>query len=258
MENVKLVVCDVDGTLYGPERVLTERTRKAIEAIREKGILFGLASGREIHNMRVYPSLWGFQREFDVYIGMNGAHVYDYNHDVKTMDFVMNFKQAEAVFKHVEQFDLNCSIFCDDNTLYVYKLDEEARKSMERNKEGVHFQCIEKDLSRISHLGFNKLCFRIEPERMPLLEKYMKENPLEGYVGFKTQPMYYEIMLQGANKAVGLKKYCQMNNITLDQVVAFGDTTNDNELLACCYGICLKNGTDDTRSTLAGSLMLPN
>ncbi len=249
MENIKLVVCDVDGTLYGEERILTDRTRKAIEALGDKRIKFALASGRDVVNMRAYPAKWGFKKEFDGYIGMNGAMVYDYNSNVGTTEYVMSFEEVDKILKHIACFNLNCSIFADDGVIYSYFMDDDVRDSMKRNANAkVEFHCLEGDLSKISHLGVYKVCFRIAESRMPELEKYMIENPLEGFDGFKTQPVYYEIMLKGVSKAVGLKNYCKMNNIDLSEVVAFGDTTNDNEMLKCCYGVCLVNGSDDTKA----------
>ena len=39
---VKMVVCDLDGTLLYNTKKITERTKKAIRAIRRQGILFGV------------------------------------------------------------------------------------------------------------------------------------------------------------------------------------------------------------------------
>ena len=30
--------------------------------------------------------------------------------------------------------------------------------------------------------------------------------------------------------------------------MAFGDTTKDNDRLACCYGVCMANGSEDTKA----------
>ena len=52
-----------------------------------------------------------------------------------------------------------------------------------------------------------------------------------------------------ANKGYALKKYCDSHKISLNDVMAFGDTTNDNEMLeAAGIGVCLKNGTKDAMS----------
>ena len=46
MNKFKLALFDNDGTLVTDERVLTDRTRKALIRLHEEGYLLGLASGR--------------------------------------------------------------------------------------------------------------------------------------------------------------------------------------------------------------------
>ena len=42
----KLVICDIDATLVNEKKELTPRTKKALIQLHEKGIYFGIASGR--------------------------------------------------------------------------------------------------------------------------------------------------------------------------------------------------------------------
>ena len=51
-EAVRLVIADVDGTLLTPEKILTARTRAAIQAIIAAGIAFTITSGRPPLGMR--------------------------------------------------------------------------------------------------------------------------------------------------------------------------------------------------------------
>ena len=43
---ISLVLADVDGTLVTEEKILTERARDAVKALRGAGILFAITSGR--------------------------------------------------------------------------------------------------------------------------------------------------------------------------------------------------------------------
>ena len=43
---ISLVLADVDGTLVTEEKILTERARDAVKALRRAGILFAITSGR--------------------------------------------------------------------------------------------------------------------------------------------------------------------------------------------------------------------
>ena len=94
MKDVKLVVCDIDNTLVQKHQPLTERARNAIIEMRNRGILFGLASGRGTQQLKILDEQWGITS--DVVIGMNGAELYDKkyellfciplsNHDLKVL-----------------------------------------------------------------------------------------------------------------------------------------------------------------------------
>ena len=68
-----------------------------------------------------------------------------------------------------------------------------------------------------------KIMFRMKEEDMLKAEAWVKEHPNPYYHGFKTQSTLL--------------------------VMAFGDTSNDNDMLkvAGC-GVCMINGTDDTKA----------
>jgi len=51
------------------------------------------------------------------------------------------------------------------------------------------------------------------------------------------------------NKGFGLKEYEKLYGIHAEDVMAFGDMPNDNELLETAgWGVCLKNGAEDTKA----------
>ena len=50
---IRLVTCDIDGTLlHGEETSIDTETLEEIRRLREKGILFCPASGRQYHSLR--------------------------------------------------------------------------------------------------------------------------------------------------------------------------------------------------------------
>ena len=49
---ISAVLTDVDGTLVTRDKVLTTRARQAVQALRERGIVFTITSGRPPFGMR--------------------------------------------------------------------------------------------------------------------------------------------------------------------------------------------------------------
>ena len=71
--STRLVICDVDGTLVGNNRMRSPAARQVIDQLRQQGIYFGIASGRPVSEVETLLERWQIQEPFDVVIGMNGA-----------------------------------------------------------------------------------------------------------------------------------------------------------------------------------------
>jgi Cof subfamily protein (haloacid dehalogenase superfamily) len=66
----RLVVADVDGTLVGPDKILTERTRAVVRRVMEAGIAFTLTSGRPPLGMKTLIAELGLREPI---IAFNGG-----------------------------------------------------------------------------------------------------------------------------------------------------------------------------------------
>ena len=56
--HIKAVFCDIDGTLLTSQHTVSPRTVAAIRALRERGVLFGLCTGRDAHATEAMYELW--------------------------------------------------------------------------------------------------------------------------------------------------------------------------------------------------------
>ena len=74
MENIKLILCDLDGTLLNNESMVTDYTKAAIQKARDKGILFGVATGRSLYAVNQLIDKWQIRELCDKAIWIdNGA-----------------------------------------------------------------------------------------------------------------------------------------------------------------------------------------
>ena len=64
--NVKAIMCDIDGTLLSSEGVVTKKTVEMIKKSREKGILFGLSTGRDVNSIQTLLGTWGIEGLVDM------------------------------------------------------------------------------------------------------------------------------------------------------------------------------------------------
>ena len=241
--DVRLVICDIDGTLVKNNRELTLRTKNVIQRLRKHGILFGIASGRPLDELDKKAGLWGFDEPFDVLIGMNGSELWDEVHQHRYDYFKMKKEWLKEVITLMEPFESNCFIY-KDGYLLSEKMNEQIIHSAKSSGKEV---IVADDISQMYETDNAKIMFRVKEEDMAGIEAYVNQHPSPYYKGFKTQSMLLEFANIHVSKAYALEEYCKMNYFGLENVVSFGDTSNDNDMLKCSgLGVCMCNGSNDT------------
>lgn len=244
MKKIKLVICDIDGTLIVKHETLTPRAKKAINELRQKGIYFGVASGRPLYQIRYSLNEWGFN-DFDIIIGLNGSSLWNGIEQKEYSYYKMKKEWIKETIDLMKPFPSNPSIYKENKQLF-FKEDEMFR--MYAEKTGLEVE-VAKSIEDLYQEDNAKIMFRVSELDMPEIEKMVKRHHSDSFVGFKTSPIMMEFCDKRINKGDALIKFCQMNNISLNEVVAFGDTTNDNEMLITAgLGVCMHNGSEDTKS----------
>ncbi|MCF0110650.1 MAG: HAD family phosphatase, partial [Erysipelotrichaceae bacterium] len=74
--DLKLVLCDIDGTLTHSDRTMGQHNIDAINALLNHGVMFGVASGRKAMELREFVERWHLVRRPQVIIGMNGSEIW--------------------------------------------------------------------------------------------------------------------------------------------------------------------------------------
>ena len=248
LNDTKLLVCDIDGTLTRTGTITPSAyTLDVIRKLHDKGIAFGLGSGRDAGQLRHLYEEWGLSFEFDVCIGLNGSEYFDLErNEVRRLYTLSKEDVEEIITKMLEKFpELNVSIYRDGYRLLRFE-DEMAVLSKKRNKMS---NVVVNDLSELWAEDCPKVMFRVSEEVMRQIEPYAISICNDNYRCCKTQTTMLEFVNRKSDKGNALKAYCDDHMIDLKNVAAFGDMSNDNEmLLAAGTGVCLKNGSADCKA----------
>ncbi|MGM9947923.1 Cof-type HAD-IIB family hydrolase [Floccifex sp.] len=242
IKNLKCILCDIDGTLYDWSRILSPETIKVIQKLHDKGILLGLASGRPYEELCLYAKEWGFDFDFDVIIGLNGAELYVSHHLYEY--FKLSCDTLKEIMEFMKPFDVNPFLYWHQKLLCMKK-DKMMEKSAATSKRKIVVADCEDMLYQEENA---KIMFRMSEEEVAKVEAFLKTHPSKKYAGFKTQSTLIEFMDPRISKGFALEKLCEKTNIKPEQIMAFGDTTNDNSMLEKAgWGVCLLNGSQDTK-----------
>ena len=247
LENLKVFVADVDMTLVNDKKILMPITKKAMQMLRDQGVYLGIASGRPIagHLVRRAEN-WGFDRQFDFIIGINGGQLHDYTDDTFTESNKLSRESVKEIVELMEPMDLNPFVY-EEGYMLAKRMDQQTYESSIRNDEPVR---VVENLDEIWEKERNKIMFRARDLDMikDMLE-LARSHPSEKYTFFQTGPLMLEFQDPRINKATATELFCKKHGITPDQVIAFGDSSNDNEMMAYAgLGVCLLNGKDDSKA----------
>ncbi len=238
---VRLIVADIDNTLVQRHDDMSLYAKEIINQLSKNNILFMIASGRPY--CQVKPLIDNWNVKVNGVISANGCELIDLDDNSKEYYFMMKPEWFKEVIELMKPFKTNAMMVID-GVQHVQYIDDEV---IESSKYTGVMPIVINDISEY-YITNSKIMFRVNPEDMEECEHYVNSHPSKYYQGFKTQPYLMEFANKNVSKAYSLKQYCLKKKIDIKDVWSFGDTTNDNDMLiASGKGICMLNGSDDTK-----------
>lgn len=242
---VTMVVTDLDGTMLNSYKKVTEATRQCLKELKNRGILFGVASGRPVESSRILMHDWGLDQDISFLIGMNGGAFYDLRQDIKKEWYLMDGEKILEIMDHFRDLPVIFQVMVG-NDRYTSKstLATQAHALLYGENE------IETNLDEwLVGRKVNKLILYMEPELMDTVRERAATFSDPAYTSMQTDPRLYEYMDPHINKGFGVEKACEFYGITPDHVVAFGDAENDKAMLELVgNGVCMANGDKRTKA----------
>lgn len=246
LDNIKAIMCDVDGTLLNNEGIVSPMTVEAIKKARDKGILFGLSTGRDVHSVKTLLKTWGIAGLVDTIVGTGGSEIYDYQLNVEKSSYPLDGELIKDIMRHYEGMDLNFAI-PDQGILFSPKDDEYIRKLAKDDR--VDYQVV--DFDEFLSKPRAKLIIICKPEYMDTVIEKSKSfsNPNYKSASLKTASILYEYMDPRVSKTNGLKEVMKLHGIFMADLCTFGDADNDYDMtLNAGVGVVMENGSDKTKS----------
>ena len=229
---IKIVATDMDGTLLDPRGQLDlPRLEKILDKLDHRGVRFVIATGNEVHRMR---QLLGHLAERVVLVVANGARIFENNEliQAQTWDDAM-VDRALSHFKGREcqdQFVVTAMNggFVKKGTVFT-ELDKFMTPEM-----------IEKLYQRMQFVnefdsnlfgGVLKMSMVVGEERSDSVLQEINDL-FDGHVRAVSSGYgCIDILQDGIHKAWGLEELLRRWNLKPEQIMAFGDSENDIEML---------------------------
>lgn len=238
----KAVFFDIDGTLLDSmhgKKEMTEKVTEAIHKLQQEGHYAFIATGRPYAFMSTYLKEFGF----DGLILSNGAQVIFKNQVIYKQPMDPQFVKALVTELDKEQVE-----YILEGEYYSYIKQEfetfhEFFKTM-----GIESKMIKRtyELSELEVFKVEVLCKNKEMARC--CEQLMERYPEYEYF-FSISEVLFEIHARASTKATGIEEILKQIQLPIEQSYAFGDGSNDIEMLkrvGC--GIAMGNATDAVKA----------
>ncbi len=231
----RLAAIDLDETLLGPDKQISDANRRAVRKLVEQGVQVVLASGRRFENMIRYASELGLSGPI---ITCQGALAIEIDSRNSIYECFMELDHAKRVIEEGLARSLTILRYHAEAT-YANRRDHNTdlydRRSGDSGVEVRPFAGLRGPIMKIIWLD--------EPENVPKLAAWAARNLSEVH-SVATDPEYLELMNWRANKADALAAVATSLCVQQEEVIAFGDGNNDAGMLRWAgLGVAMPHGT---------------
>lgn len=244
---VKIVVFDLDGTLYDSHKHIDKDTIHKIIELEQKGIVVGIVTGRFYEELdEVIEKLK--LREYNGFVASsNGLEIYDFL-DGKIKCFTRLSKdEVKELIEEAKKHHMISYVWQNGRySMFDISFMNGLKKLASVIPFNVHYiralreTEFEKSISLEVPL-YDKVCFAGLPI-LKLKKSILKQHP--EYRFYDVGRLGTELCKKDVGKLEAIQFICRKKNTSIDCVMTFGDNGNDVDLLASCgYGVAMKNGS---------------
>lgn len=229
---IKMIATDMDGTLLDERgQVDLPRLERILDALDARGIPFVIATGNEIHRMR---DLLGDLIDRVVLVVANGARIFEKNEMI-----LGKFWNPDLVQQALEHFQgrevadqlvvtaLNGG-FVKEGTVFSSLDKFMTPEMMERFYARMHFV---PELTADLFPDVLKMSLVVGTERVQAVSEEIEQTFYGQLMAVSSGYGSMDILQTGVHKAWGLEQLMDRWQITPAEIMAFGDSENDLEML---------------------------
>lgn len=246
---IKLVACDLDGTLFNSEMAVSAANAKAVKNAQSSGIEFLIATGRAPRESR------SVLKDADLHTGfinLNGALVFDENEQLMIKHSIPKAKAQQLVhLLHRAGFYFE---ILTANQVYSENLDQRisnvAHLMVDLNplldfRQAVAISAGNKTIMNMKQIhSFDNLLQdpKIEVMKIIAFDSRGHEAFTGDLVVTSSSSSNIEINDQHAQKGLALLDYAKLKGIKPEEIAAIGDNLNDESMIrAAGTGVAMGN-----------------
>ena len=242
----RMVVTDLDGTLLNSQKQVSEGNIEAIHKLKDQDVKFVMATGRSDVMTRAYTKKI---KNADIVIGCDGAIIRNIRTGEILYENHISSETCHKAFKICQKYGLDYYVFAKDELVSDDPENERFILHQKFNEnvledEQIPMQVVE-DLDRYvdDHIVYKIVASHNDTNYLDEVAKVVKKETDADAI--RSGKRVLAIKARGVSKAEAIKKLAQALNISIKDIIAFGDEVNDMEMLRLVgLGIAMENADD--------------
>ncbi|OQX28862.1 MAG: hypothetical protein B0D92_06745 [Spirochaeta sp. LUC14_002_19_P3] len=237
-----MVISDLDGTLLDDTCEIPGLNKEIIAQFRKQGGLFTLATGRNSYSVK------RFARELDLDLPLiiyNGAKIVHAVSGEDIFSSCMDKRDIEQALELYREFPLD-PIFFSEGTGYVFEFTDKVK--IFQRRDGIRLALLENEADLMKR-EITKVLAIGESQYYPEFRRQFYE--VRGCKGHLVQSEinFLEILPEGVNKGTAMKFLADSLGIKLNEIVCFGDNSNDAEMIQMAgLGVVMENAHEEIKA----------
>lgn len=240
MDRIRLIASDLDATLLDGQSQLPPGFEETIHALAEQGIRFAAASGRPVYTLKeMFPSL----RDDIIFVGDNGGAISWQGRSLYVSEMEPGDWRRLAVQAREAG---HAAVLCGLETAYIEQQFQPSDRVFKKFYTKVEY------VPRLEDVTAPADKFTIYfPEGNSQMGYDRIYGPVWGdhFSVAVAGTDWVDIMNKGVHKGAAMEHLGQKLGISPQNMMAFGDTFNDAEMLRTVrYGFLVENGSSALRA----------
>ncbi|WP_054634948.1 Cof-type HAD-IIB family hydrolase [Thalassobacillus sp. C254] len=250
-----LIVLDLDGTLLTDNKTISKRSLHTLREARKAGHAVAIATGRPFRASQMYYQELALDTPI---VNFNGAFVHhpaDYS--FKGRHSPLDLNVAQTIIDTCQAFNVQNIMAEVVDDVYVHDYDEQFVDLFSMGTSPAAYgnlkHILDKDPTSL-------LVYPKEKEDAEHLQSLLGNKHAKGVHQRSWGAPFHmlEIIKTGNNKAAGLELVTEYCNVSMENVIAFGDEDNDLEMIEeAGIGVAMGNAISDLKN-IANEVTLTN
>jgi Cof subfamily protein (haloacid dehalogenase superfamily) len=242
---VDLIAIDLDDTLLRTDLTISDRNKRALAEAASRGIRIVLASGRNVHSMRVYAEELGLLGPGDYMICSNGAEIL-HSASCRILDEQrLDPGLCREITQAIEDRGFPWQIY-EEGMILASRSN--AWALVDSRLSGQPIILVE-DREEFFARGIVKFVVPGEPKLIAGLLDDLKGLFAGRAIVLTSKPYFLEVLPPGADKGSALERLARMLGLPLSSAMAVGDAMNDLGMVrAAGFGCAPANAIPEVKA----------